>query len=394
MHLTSVLASALAATLVSAHPGHDVAVEAKERREAMSMMTRSDLSHCAEKIKARGLEAASIARREALANKHSKRGLINARDGLNKSHASTEEYTLDTPESTIFASNSSCILSPEVTEGPYYVAGEYIRKNVIETQPGVELVLDIQVLDIETCEPISDAFVEIWHCNSTGVYGGVNAGGNGNTADLTNINATFLRGVQQSDAEGVAIFETLVPGHYTGRTPHVHVMVHTNGTAAANGTLLDLSASHVGQFFFDQDLITEVEKTDAYKTNTQTLTLNANDGILGQSAEGASDPFIQYVYLGDDITDGLLGWIAFGVNTTLGRTVRQAVTLYETGGVANPNSGGGGGGPGGPPSGFPSGGFPGGPTGTGVPPSASSSAAPVSTSSAAPAAACRAAKKN
>jgi hypothetical protein len=38
---------------------------------------------------------------------------------LGKSHLSPEKYTLQTPLETIFASNSSCVLSPEVTEGPY-----------------------------------------------------------------------------------------------------------------------------------------------------------------------------------------------------------------------------------------------------------------------------------
>jgi protocatechuate 3,4-dioxygenase beta subunit len=28
---------------------------------------------------------------------------------------------------------------------------------------------------------------------------------------------TFHRGIQQSDADGVVTFETLFPGHYTGR---------------------------------------------------------------------------------------------------------------------------------------------------------------------------------
>lgn len=42
------------------------------------------------------------------------------------------------------------------------VAGEYIRKNIVEKQQGVELTLDLQVLDITTCEPIKGAYLEIW----------------------------------------------------------------------------------------------------------------------------------------------------------------------------------------------------------------------------------------
>lgn len=81
---------------------------------------------------------------------------------LNVSHLSTEDYDLSTAETTLFSSNGSCVLSPEVTEGPYYVAGEYIRENVTEGQAGVDLTLDLQVLDIETCEPVVGVYTEIW----------------------------------------------------------------------------------------------------------------------------------------------------------------------------------------------------------------------------------------
>lgn len=359
MHLPTIIAGALAATVVVAHPGHDHEAEQLERREALKFSKR-DLSHCAAKIKARGLEARSIKRRTELAAGLSKKRSLQNRDLtslLNVSHHSSESYTLDTPVETIFATNNSCVLSPEVTEGPYYVAGEYIRQNVTETQAGVDLALDIQVLDVNTCEPVPNVYMEIWHCNSTGVYSGVVASGNGN-GDAANINATFLRGVQQTDADGAAQFNTLFPGHYTGRTTHIHVMVHTNATAFANGTLIDTThVGHVGQAFFDQDLITSVEATAVYAANTQTLTTNAQDSILAEEA-ASSDPFVQYVLLGDAVEDGLLGWLSFGIDTTASKNVSAAATLYQDGGVANPNAGGGG--PGGPP---PSGGFPTGPGG-------------------------------
>jgi protocatechuate 3,4-dioxygenase beta subunit len=42
------------------------------------------------------------------------------------------------------------------------VAGEYMRSNIIEEQAGIPLALDLQVFDIETCEPLSGAYLEIW----------------------------------------------------------------------------------------------------------------------------------------------------------------------------------------------------------------------------------------
>lgn len=97
-----------------------------------------------------------------------------------------------------------------------------------------------------------------------------------------------------------------------------------------------------------------VEQEEVYASNTQVLTTNAEDGIFSQEAENV-DPVVEYVLLGDDISEGLFGWIAFGVDTSASRNVTPAVYLTENGGVENPNAGGGGpGGPGGaPPPGFP-----------------------------------------
>ena len=36
---------------------------------------------------------------------------------------------------------------------------------------------------------------------------------------------TWLRGVQQTDEDGLVEFETIIPGWYAGRTPHVHLRV-------------------------------------------------------------------------------------------------------------------------------------------------------------------------
>jgi hypothetical protein len=214
------------------------------------------------------------------------------------------------------------------------------------------LVLDTQVIDVDTCEPVPNVHIEIWHCNSTGVYSGIVASGNGvGTSDPSNINATFLRGVQKTDTDGVAQFETTFPGHYTRRATHIHVMVHMNGTVRSNNTWSGAVASHVGQMFFDQSLIAQVEAVAPYATNTQTLTENANDSILSSETGNDIDPIMEYALLGNKIEDGLFAWLAFGINTTYATTITPAATLYASGGVENANSGGPGGNgtfPGGP----------------------------------------------
>lgn len=207
----------------------------------------------------------------------------------------------------------------------------------------MDIVLDYQVIDVDTCEPVPDVYVEIWHCNSTGVYSGIVASGNGESSDETNIDNTFLRGIQLTDTDGVAQFESVFPGHYTGRATHIHVMVHTNATLYENNTLgNDVYASHVGQAFFDQDLISDVETLSPYSTNTQELTTNADDSILSEEAEtDGVDPLMQYTLLGDSVSDGLFAWIAFGINTSYSSEVTPAAFYYASGGVENSESGSG-----------------------------------------------------
>jgi hypothetical protein len=131
-------------------------------------------------------------------------------------------------------------------------------------------------------------------------------------------------------------------------------MTSLDATVNANETLSGGSVTHVGQMFFDQDLITLVEKEEPYASNTQDITDNADDSILGEEAE-TTDPFIEYVLLGDSVADGIFGWLAFGMDTTASYNITPAAYLTENGGVENENAGmgGGPGGSGGPPSGSP-----------------------------------------
>ncbi|KAG4277133.1 hypothetical protein FPRO04_07431 [Fusarium proliferatum] len=343
------------AALAVAHPGEDHHDELEARRSFEASAERLSLRHCAEKLKARGVTERNIKRRSALIEEHRRKRGIKKRDledVLNTDHNKTDlGYTPNTPAETLFAGQNSCVLTPEVTLGPYYVSGESVRRDLKEDQEGVDLILDYQIIDVTTCEPVPELYLEIWHCNATGVYGGVNNQGNGNFADKANINKTFGRGIQPTDEDGVAQFETLFPGHYVGRTTHIHLLAHANATLYQNKTLgNDIYSSHIGQTYFDQDLIDEVEALTPYNTNTQTQTTNAGDGILAEAANQDYDPVVEWTLLGDSVAEGVFGWLAYGINITTTEKVTPAVFRYEDGGHTNPDFGGGfPGGPGGPP---------------------------------------------
>jgi protocatechuate 3,4-dioxygenase beta subunit len=93
-------------------------------------------------------------------------------EAINHNHTSLLDYSPVTPESVIFAANTSCILSPTVTDGPYYVWGEVVRQDVKEElySDGVDVFLEVQYIDINTCKPVPGALVDIWQANATGVY--------------------------------------------------------------------------------------------------------------------------------------------------------------------------------------------------------------------------------
>ncbi len=85
-------------------------------------------------------------------------------------------------ESDPFDGAGSCTLVPEATQGPYWVDGEYVRKDIHEDQAGLYTYVDLELIDYTTCETVAaDIFVDIWHCNATGVYSGVVASGNGDS---------------------------------------------------------------------------------------------------------------------------------------------------------------------------------------------------------------------
>lgn len=208
----------LAGQAALAHPGAPIAEEAAERADFMKRSPKN-VRECAPALLERGHYQRTLQRRQELAEKvRAKRGLnipmLARRDfaEYNISHASTKDVTYGDDETKLFTDNSSCVLQPEVTQGPYYVDGELVRTNMVEDQEGVPLYLDVQLVDTSTCEPVTATFVDFWHCNSTGVYSGVNAAGNGNEDEISNLDETFLRAIQPTDINGVVQMETIFPG--------------------------------------------------------------------------------------------------------------------------------------------------------------------------------------
>ncbi|OQE36864.1 hypothetical protein PENCOP_c011G03234 [Penicillium coprophilum] len=370
------IAAACLAAPTLAHPGekHDPHVVKREihTRDAMAAHAKRSLGGCESSLHARELNKRSISRRSRTVQKlRQKRGITAVPQKWRRDLAALEkweaidhnrtgilDYSPATPESVVFGANTSFVLSPTITDGPYYVWGEVVRQNVKEElySDGVDVFLEVQYIDVNTCKPVPGAVVDIWQANATGVYSGISESGN-YAAD--GWDSTYLRGIQQTDRDGVATFESIIPGHYEGRATHTHLLTHLNATLLPNKTLkADTgSVAHIGQLFWNEVLRTAVEETYPYNTNTQDVTSNAEDMWSIEQADSAYDPFPEYIYLGEGLDDGLFAWIQIGINTTADYTDNSYYSIAAfhnaDGGYQNTDSSFGGGSGGGAPSGTP-----------------------------------------
>src|SRR5437762_10848612 len=154
----------------------------------------------------------------------------------------------------------SCVLTPEQTEGPYYIASEAVRRNITEGRPGVPLLLRAFVVNASSCKAIKNAAVDIWHADAGGVYSGFGTGAG---------NRTFMRGVQRTNAKGLAQFRTVYPGWYQGRTVHIHVKVHLGGNVV-----------HTGQLYFPDAVTDAVYRKQPYSSRPNRDVRNAADSIF------------------------------------------------------------------------------------------------------------------
>lgn len=110
-----------------------------------------------------------------------------------------------------------CVLTPEMTEGPYSVPFDLVRADITEGRPG--LPLRLQVVDLpDGCAPLIGAAVDIWHCDAQGYYSGVSGspGGGANPE----AGGAFPRGIQPT-TDGVAESMIIYPGWYVGGTVHI-----------------------------------------------------------------------------------------------------------------------------------------------------------------------------
>ena len=187
-----------------------------------------------------------------------------------------------------------CILLPQAVEGPFYFDPKLVRADITEGRPGAPLTLKLRVIESGACAPITNARVDIWHADASGIYSGYD--GQGNDRDVSTKGQTYLRGTQTTDGDGRVAFTTIYPGWYPGRTPHIHVKV-----------FLDKKSLVTAQIYFPEEFSKRIYSTRApYSTRPVSGTTNATDGIFHDGERDGGGTVLAMSEDGDMLVAALL----------------------------------------------------------------------------------------
>jgi protocatechuate 3,4-dioxygenase beta subunit len=167
-----------------------------------------------------------------------------------------------------------CTLTPEQIEGPFYLDRARVREDISEGKPGVPLRLVLRVLGASaSCAPIPRATVDVWQCDALGIYSGYEGAAIAPRHVEPVDDKTFLRGTQLTDRSGDVRFQTIYPGWYLGRTPHVHLKVRVGAKVATT------------QLYFPDEVTNAVYARAPYNRHPNRDTTNATDRFLGPIAD-------------------------------------------------------------------------------------------------------------
>lgn len=210
------------------------------------------------------------------------------------------------PDARPDGGDGACSQIPEETAGPYpgdgsnganaLVLSGIVRSDITSSiagatgvAAGVPLTVVIEVVDAAgACAALAGRAVYLWHCDREGRYSMY-------SAPITGEN--YLRGVQETAADGTVSFTTVFPGCYDGRMPHIHFEVYPS-LASATASSAKVATS---QLAFPTADCEDVYAIAGYETSVANLarisfaTDNVfRDGVDSQLATVTGDPTAGY----------------------------------------------------------------------------------------------------
>lgn len=148
------------------------------------------------------------------------------------------------------------------------------------TASGVPLSLTLNLVQVsDQCSPLADYVVYLWHCDVNGKYSMYSSG-------ITN--ETYLRGVQQTDSAGTVTFQTIFPGCYDGRMPHVHFEIYPSIAQAVDDSYVVRTSQLTFPLTTLNNVYNNVSMYSTSKTNLSRITYSSDnvfsDGTTYQMA--------------------------------------------------------------------------------------------------------------
>lgn len=188
---------------------------------------------------------------------------------------------------TDFEDPSDCSAIPEETAGPYPGDGSngknaltlsgIVRSDITASiagasgvAEGVPLTVKLKVVDASGCGTLAGKAVYLWHCDRDGNY---------SMYSSAVASENYLRGVQETDDEGVVTFTTIFPACYSGRWPHIHFEVYPSIDDATDAG----SKIATSQLALPEATCDEVYATSGYEASIDNLagTSLDSDNVFG-----------------------------------------------------------------------------------------------------------------
>src|SRR5262245_48118085 len=226
--------------------------------------------------------------------------------------------------STGSGTTTSCIANAEETQGPYPGDGSntvngmatnvltesgVVRSDIRSSfgssttaAPGIPLTLTFTVVNSNTqCSVLAGYAVYIWHCTRDGNY---------SMYSSSVQNENFLRGVQVTDSNGQVTFQTIFPGCYSGRYPHIHFEVYPSLGMATLYTNRVLTS----QMAMPRDICSTVYgSASGYSASLSNLgnITTSNDNVFGDNT--TAQIALMTPVISGDVTNGFTGTATIGV---------------------------------------------------------------------------------
>jgi protocatechuate 3,4-dioxygenase beta subunit len=244
-------------------------------------------------------------------------GTTTSTGGSTGSTTTTDTSTTSTGST---GSVSSCSVVAEETAGPYpgdgsntangSVANALALSGIVRsdirtsvgsasgTAAGVPTQVIIRLVNVNnSCADLSGYAIYLWHCDALGRYSLYSSGVTGEN---------YLRGVQATDSSGQATFQTIYPGCYSGRMPHMHFEVYRSSTTATSYS----NKLKTSQLAFPNDVSSTVYTSSTYTGSASNLAKMsfATDNVF---SDGTST---ELTTLTGNLTDGYTATLTVGMS--------------------------------------------------------------------------------